>query len=160
MGVSGSGKTTVGSMLAARLGWPYADADAFHPAANVAKMHAGHPLDDTDREPWLDAIGAWIDAKTAAGRPAVVSCSALKRAYRERLRTARPNVRLLYLDVDPETAARRLAAREGHFFPPELLDSQLRDLEPPGEDEHALRTAAQDTPEGIIDRVLTEGFAA
>src|SRR5260221_4322715 len=96
-GVSGSGKSTVGELLARRLGWEYAEADDFHPEENLAKMVAGQPLEDADREPWLANIGAWIDAASAAGKPAVVSCSALKRAYRDRLRGTRPNVRLIYL---------------------------------------------------------------
>lgn len=138
-GVSGSGKSTVGRLLALRLGWQYAEADDFHPEANLAKMAAGHPLTDADRRPWLANIAAWIDQATAAGRPAVVSCSALKRAYREQLRATRPNVRLIYLDADPETIRRRLAARRDHFFPAALLDSQFADLEPPADDERPYR---------------------
>ena len=158
MGVSGCGKTTVGSMLAERLGWTYAEADAFHPPANVAKMHAGQPLTDADRMPWLDAIGAFIDRTTADGKPAVVTCSALKRAYRDRLRAGRPNVSVIYLDADVETVRARLAGREGHFFPPELLASQFRDLEVPAADEdiedvpvHMCVTSVQ-----IVDRLLEE----
>src|ERR1700722_2723356 len=101
-GVSGSGKTTIGTLLAKRLGWKYAEADAFHPPANVAKMAAGHPLDDADRVPWLAAIGAYIDETTLAGRPAVVTCSALKRAYRDELRRGRPNVRVIFLEASYE----------------------------------------------------------
>lgn len=138
-GVSGSGKSTVGRLLARRLSWQYAEADDFHPAANLAKMAAGHPLTDADRQPWLAAIGAWIDQATAEGRPAVVSCSALKRAYREQLRGGRPNVRLIYLDAGRETIRARLATRRGHFFPATLVDSQFADLEPPADDEHPYR---------------------
>ena len=159
MGVSGSGKTTVGTKLAERLGWAYAEADDFHPPANVAKMAAHLPLDDTDREPWLAAIGAWIDQATAAGTPAVVTCSALKRAYRDKLRTGRRNVRLVYLEVDQEAVAARLAARKDHFFPPDLLASQFRDLEPPAADEHAIRVRVDVTPDQVVDRLLAAGVA-
>ena len=159
-GVSGSGKTTVGTLLAERLGWTYAEADSFHPAANLAKMADHVPLNDADREPWLAAIGEWIDATTRAGKPAVVTCSGLKRSYRDRLRAGRPNVRLIYLDVDPETVAARLAARTGHFFPPELLASQFGDLEPPAEDEDVIRLTVDAPPEALVDRLLAEGAAA
>lgn len=138
-GVSGSGKSTVGELLARRLGWAYAEADDFHPEQNLAKMVAGHPLDDADRRPWLASIGAWMDAASAQGRPAVVSCSALKRAYRDQLRGSRPNVRLIYLDVDRQIIGARLARRRDHFFPAKLLDSQFADLEPPTDDERPYR---------------------
>lgn len=153
-GVSGSGKTTVGTMLAERLGWMYAEADEFHSAANLAKMAAHVPLDDVDREPWLAAIGEWIDAATRAGTPAVVTCSALKRSYRDRLRAGRGNVRIVYLDIDRATAAARLAERKGHFFPPELLASQLSALEPPTEDEDVIRVEVNAPSSELADRVL------
>jgi gluconokinase len=137
-GVSGSGKTTVGELLAARMAAEFADGDAFHPAANVAKMHAGVPLTDADRRPWLRAIEAWIDQRIAAGRCAVVACSALHRAYRDELRRDRPSVAIVFLQVSREVAGVRLAARLGHFFPAGLLDSQFRDLEPPDPSEHVL----------------------
>jgi gluconokinase len=158
-GVSGSGKTTIGTLLARRLGWAYAEADAFHPAANVAKMAAGHPLDDADRAPWLAAIAAFIDATTAAGRPAVVSCSALKRAYREELRSGRPNVRFVFLDVPYDVVSARLRNREGHFFPAELLASQYRDLEAPDPDEHVLDVPVGDSPEETPDAVVSRILA-
>ena len=120
-GVSGSGKTTVGAMLAGRLGWPFADADDFHPAANVAKMRAGIPLTDADREPWLRAIVAWMDEHIARGESAVVGCSALKRSYRDELLGGRPEARMVFLATDRDVLARRLAARLGHFFPEQLL---------------------------------------
>lgn len=156
-GVSGSGKSTIGDLLAKRLGWQYAEADDFHPEANLAKMVAGHPLTDEDRGPWLDNIAAWIDATTAAGRPAVVSCSALKRAYRDRLLGGRQNVHLIYLDADRETIRTRLTQRRNHFFPANLLDSQFADLEPPTADERPHRvpvdvhTNAADVVESLVN---------
>jgi gluconokinase len=132
MGVSGSGKTTVGETLAEALGVPFVDGDALHPAANVAKMVAGIPLDDTDRAPWLDAIGAVL----AAG-PVVVACSALKRGYRDRLRASAPDLQLVQLDVDRAVLLDRMTDRT-HFMPPSLLDSQLATLEPPMLDEQAI----------------------
>jgi gluconokinase len=137
-GVSGSGKTTVGALLAGRLGWRFADADAFHTAVNIAKMRAGIPLTDADRWPWLRAIGAWMDERIAAGESAVVTCSALKRAYRDVLLGGRPEARMIFLTVDPEEVDRRLAARHGHFFPEALLGTQLAALEPPRPDETAV----------------------
>jgi gluconokinase len=134
-GVSGSGKTTVSALLAGRLGWQFADADAFHPAANVAKMRAGIPLTDADRWPWLHAIGAWMDERIARGESAVVTCSALRRAYRDALLGGRPQARMVFLGVDQEEAARRMAVRHGHFFGPGLAGSQFDALEPPQPDE-------------------------
>ena len=132
-GVSGSGKTTVGMLLAARLGWPFADGDSFHPAANVAKMRAGQPLTDADRWPWLAAIGAWMDERIAAGQSAVLACSALKRSYRAALLDGRPAARMVLLALSRDQAAERLRARHGHFFPAGLLDSQFAALEMPPE---------------------------
>ncbi len=159
-GVSGSGKSTIGAMLAQRLGWQYAEADDFHPEANLAKMVAGHPLDDADRWPWLANIAAWIDATTAAGRAAVVSCSALKRAYRDLLREGRPNVRLIYLDAGKQTIRARLSTRRGHFFPASLLDSQFADLEPPAQDEHAYRVpvSVESRANEIVDHLVESGI--
>ncbi|MBS2965539.1 gluconokinase [Actinocrinis puniceicyclus] len=159
-GVSGSGKSTVGALLAQRLGWPYAEADDFHPDANLAKMVAGQPLDDGDRRQWLANIAAWIDASSAAGQPAVVSCSALKRAYRDGLRANRPNVRLIYLDADEQTIRARLSARRGHFFPAALLDSQFADLQPPTEDEHPYRVpmTADTLADEIVDHLVASGI--
>jgi carbohydrate kinase (thermoresistant glucokinase family) len=135
MGVSGSGKTTVGSILAQRLGWPFLDADTLHPPANIAKMAAGVPLNDEDRWPWLRAVAGWIGQTRADGSPGIVGCSALKRAYRDVLRTGDPDLRVVYLRGGRELLAKRMARREGHFYPPGLLDSQLADLEEPGPDE-------------------------
>jgi gluconokinase len=138
MGVSGSGKTTIGEALAARLAWEFVDGDDLHPPANVAKMHAGQPLDDDDRAPWLDAIAAHIDAWRERGISGVVTCSALKQRYRERIIGDRDWVRLIYLDGSRELIAERLATRRGHFMPASLLDSQFDTLELPGPDEYAI----------------------
>jgi gluconokinase len=145
MGVSGSGKTTVGRLLAQRLGVPYAEGDDFHPASNVAKMRAGHPLDDEDRRPWLDEITRWLTGHTDSG--GVVTCSALKRRYRDRLASAAPHVFFLHLDGSPELIAARLSARQGHFMPPDLLRTQFADLEPMGEDEAGAAIPIDGTPE-------------
>ena len=136
MGVAGSGKSTIGRLLADRLGWELAEGDELHPEANVAKMAAGQPLTDADRWPWLARVRAWIDEHVAAGRPGVITCSALKRAYRDVLRD--PHVVFVHLAGTRDQLAPRLAARRGHFMPVSLLDSQLADLEPPGPDERAL----------------------
>ncbi|MEU1346893.1 gluconokinase [Streptomyces sp. NPDC005786] len=150
VGMSGSGKTTVGRLLAERLGWTYRDADDFHSPDARAGMAAGRALTDIDRGPWLDAIAAWLDHAIATGRPAVVSCSALKRAYRDRLLRGRPEVRLVYLHGTPELIAARLAARQGHFFPAGLLESQLADFEEPEPDEHPLVVEIDQPPEAIV----------
>jgi gluconokinase len=152
MGVSGSGKTTVGETLAGRLGWDYAEADAFHSEANLAKMASGQPLDDADREPWLAAIARWIDDRIARGVPGVVTCSALKRAYRDLLR--RPQVQIVYLAGTQELIAQRLAARHGHFFPPAMLASQLAALEPPAIDEGVIEVDIDRTPAEIVDAII------
>ncbi|GAA4635003.1 gluconokinase [Actinoallomurus vinaceus] len=150
MGVSGSGKTTIGAMLAGRLGWKYAEADDFHPPANVEKMHNGIPLTDEDRWPWLRAIAAWMQEQTD---PAVVTCSALKRKYRELLREGRPDLHLVYLDGSKELISGRLAARHGHFFPKQLLDTQFADLEPPQADEDALTVSIDQPLEKIVQEI-------
>jgi gluconokinase len=141
-GVSGSGKTTVGALLAARLHWPFADGDDFHPAANIAKMRAGIPLTDEDRGPWLRAIAAWMDERIALGESAVLACSALKRAYRDKLLGGRPEARMIFLSEDRDEVAHHLAGRHGHFFPEALLDTQFAALEPPQPDESALIVVA------------------
>ena len=130
MGVSGCGKTTVGRMLGEALGWPFFDADDFHPEANVAKMRSGIPLTDDDRCPWLDRLVAEMGAIDHRGDHAVLGCSALRQAYRERLARA-GDVRFVYLKGDRDTIAARLASRSGHYMPPTLLDSQLATLEEP-----------------------------
>ena len=137
-GVSGCGKTTVGQVLARWLDWPFSDGDLLHPAANIAKMARGEPLTDEDRTPWLRAIAARLDDWIAADQPALLACSALKRHYRAMLLDGRPTAKLAFLTIDRNAAAQRLASRTGHFFKPELLDSQFADLESPGPDEAAV----------------------
>jgi gluconokinase len=153
-GVSGSGKTTVGRLLAGRLGWPFADGDTFHTPASVAKMSAGNPLTDDDRWPWLAAVRAWIDARIAAGGSGVVACSALRRRYRDFLLDGRPDVRLVFLDLTRDEGLARLQARHGHFFPARLLDSQFADLEPPAPDEGALVLAARQSPDDLVEQIV------
>lgn len=154
MGVSGSGKTTVGQALAKRLGVRFRDADEFHPSANVAKMSAGIPLEDIDRWPWLDAIGAAI-RQTDAGRPIVVSSSALKRTYRDRIvKAAERPVDFIYLHGPREILQQRMATRTGHFMPVSLLDSQLATLEPPSSDERAIPVSIELPVDEIVERVL------
>jgi gluconokinase len=133
MGVAGSGKTTIGRQFAAGLGWNFADADEFHPPANVAKMSAGLPLDDSDRAPWLAAIRAYIDRQLAAGRDAVVTCSALKERYRAVLLAGPGPVQLVYLKGTAEVLGSRISSRQGHFMKPAMLDSQLAALEEPAD---------------------------
>lgn len=133
MGVSGSGKTTVGSLLAAELGWKFYDGDDLHPAENVRKMADGRSLDDRDRLPWLRRIAEVVERHLQCREPAVIACSALKRAYRELLRAPGPGVRLVHLKGDYELIAGRLSRRRGHFMPPGLLRSQFADLEEPDE---------------------------
>lgn len=152
MGVSGAGKSTIGTLLATTLGVAFADADEFHPAANVAKMSAGTPLTDDDRWPWLDAIGAWLAARGAAG--GVVTCSALKRAYRDRLRVACPALRLVHLEGNAALIAARQAARPGHFMPASLMASQFATLEPPSPEEAAIILAVDDTPAALVTAAL------
>lgn len=157
MGVAGTGKTTIGPLLAARLGVPYAEGDDFHPEANIAKMSAGTPLTDKDRMPWLDAIGAW--ARGRAGLGGVVSSSALKRAYRDRLRAAAPGVVFVHLTGDRALIEDRMARREGHFMPTKLLDSQFATLQPLGPDEAGVAVDVEGAPEEIAERAV-EALAA
>ena len=154
MGVAGCGKSTIGAALSERLGWPFRDADSFHPAANVAKMSAGTPLTDEDRWPWLAAIGAWLDERRATGKPGIVSCSALKRIYRARLLDTRPDVRLVYLSGDQALIGARMRARKDHFMPPSLLTSQFATLEEPSPDERAVVVSVAGTPDEIVTAVL------
>ncbi|MFF7475691.1 gluconokinase, GntK/IdnK-type [Streptomyces sp. NPDC008092] len=152
MGVAGTGKTTIGPLLAARLGVPYAEGDDFHPPANIAKMSAGHPLDDADRWPWLDAIGAWAHGR--AGLGGVVSSSALKRSYRDRLRAAAPGIVFLHLAGDRRLIEDRMSHRQGHFMPTALLDSQFATLQPLEADEPGVAVDVSGTPEEITARAV------
>jgi gluconokinase len=152
MGVSGTGKTTVGEALAARLGLDYRDADSFHPQANIDKMAAGHPLDDDDRAPWLVAIGRWLAEHDASG--GVVSCSALHRSYRETLRAAAPRIHFLHLAGDPEVIAERMRSRPEHFFKVEMLASQIATLEPLEDDEPGVTADLTDSVETIVDQFV------
>ncbi len=138
MGVSGAGKSTIAREIAARLGWAVQEGDTLHSEANVAKMRAGIPLTDADRRPWLEAVAAWIDRQRALGLPGIVTCSALKRSYRNIVVGARPEVRLVYLRGSHTLIADRLAGRHGHYMPPSLLQSQLEILEEPGAGENPL----------------------
>ena len=151
MGVSGSGKTTVARLLAGRLGWAFAEADEFHSPANVAKMRAGVALNDDDRRPWLAAIADRIDSAREANEPIVVTCSALKRRYRDILVASRPDVALVYLKGDYDTIAQRMAARPHHYMPVSLLKSQFEALEEPTADEHAIVLDIRRTPEELVD---------
>jgi gluconokinase len=154
MGVSGSGKTTIADRLAERLGWTFEDGDRFHPASNVAKMSAGHPLTDEDRWPWLQAISDEIDRVCTAGEHAVIACSALKRVYRGILVHGRDDVRIIYLKGTQELIADRLAQRKGHFMPPGLLDSQFKTLEPPVEAENPVTVSIDASVEAIVDDIV------
>ncbi|MFE7750019.1 gluconokinase [Streptomyces sp. NPDC057428] len=152
MGVAGTGKTTIGPLLADRLGVPYAEGDDFHPPANIAKMSAGTPLEDDDRWPWLDAIGRWANGR--AGLGGVVSSSALKRVYRDRLRAEAPDALFLHLTGDRALVEHRMAGRKGHFMPTALLDSQFATLQPLQEDESGVSVDVSGTPEEITDRAV------
>lgn len=152
MGVSGCGKSTVGGLLAERLGWPFEDADLLHPPANVAKMRSGVPLTDADRWPWLEGVAGWIaEHATTHG---VVACSALKRGYRDVLRRADPGLRLVFLDGPRDILIQRLEQRDGHFFPKQLLDSQLADLEVPTLDEHPIVIQIGQSPEDAVTAII------
>ncbi|MFJ2763793.1 gluconokinase [Streptomyces prasinus] len=152
MGVAGTGKTTIGPLLAARYGVPYAEGDDFHPPANIAKMSAGTPLDDEDRWPWLDAIGEWAHGR--AGLGGVVSSSALKRSYRDRLRAAAPDVVFVHLTGDRALVEDRMSHREGHFMPTALLDSQFATLQPLETDETGVAVEVSGSPEEITEQAV------
>ena len=153
-GVAGSGKSTVGTILAARLGWTYEDSDLLHSTAEIAKMMSGAPLTDADRWPWLKTVATWMDQKIAAGASAVIACSALKRTYRDYLRQGRPSVKIVMLDVNQATLMARLAERHGHFFPMKLLQSQLATLEMPDPAEEVLVVPAAGTPAQMAAKII------
>lgn len=152
MGVSGSGKSTVAGILAGQLGWDLEEGDDLHPAENVAKMAAGQPLTDEDRWPWLDEVAAWITEHTAGGTPGIITCSALKRIYRDRMRG--PNVVFVHLAGSKDEIGHRLAARSEHFMPATLLDSQISTLEPPGPDENTLVVNVGGKPADIAAEII------
>lgn len=154
MGVSGVGKSSVAAELVARTGWEFAEGDELHPARNREKMAQGHSLDDEDREPWLRTVASWIGEREAAGRSAVVTCSALKRSYRDLLREDHPSVRFVHLLAPPALIARRVSARTGHYMPPSLLQSQLDALEPLEDDEPGMEVETTGDPAVVADRAL------
>ena len=161
MGVSGSGKSTVGELLAQRLGWEMAEGDSLHPPANVEKMRRGIPLDDADRWPWLDRIGEKLKAWAAAGRSGVLTCSALKRAYRDRIRSARPDVRFVYLKGSEDLIRRRVSARHHEYMPASLLRSQFDALEEPAPDEPVVTVDVSQSPDAIAAAAIAAlGLAA
>jgi len=156
MGVSGSGKSTIGERLAEQLAWSYEDGDKFHPASNVAKMSAGQPLTDDDRWPWLMAIADEIDRSCLAGQHAVFACSALKRAYRDVLVHGRNDVRIVFLDGTQALIASRLGQRKGHFMPPGLLESQFETLEPPGASENSVTVSIDASVDAVVDDIIRQ----
>ena len=154
MGATGTGKTTVMQALAERLGWPTAEGDEFHAPSNVAKMAAGHALDDEDRWPWLEAIAAWIGDRERAGESALVTCSALRRAYRDLLRRRHPSVWFVHLVAPPAVLAERMEHRSGHYMPISLLDSQLETLEPLEPDEPGMVVPADRPVAEVVDEIM------
>ena len=158
-GVSGAGKTTVGKLLARRLGWHFLEADDFHPSANVAKMHSGHPLTDEDRWPWLERLREQIELSLAAGENAVLACSALKRKYRDCLRV-NSDVRFVFLRGDDAFIAEQFRHRRGHFMNPALLRSQFADLEEPEPDESVITMELGRMPEEVVEEIRKRGGTA
>jgi len=156
MGVSGAGKSTVAEELAARLGWPFEEGDALHPEANVARMHAGLPLTDADRQPWLERVAAWVDGQRIARQPGIITCSALKRSYRRTVIGDRPEVRLVYLRGSRDVMAEHLAGRSGHFMPASLLQSQIDALEEPGPDEDPLIVDVGPSARQVAEEIIRQ----
>lgn len=154
MGVSGSGKSTVALGLVERLGWEFAEGDDFHPEANVEKMRNGTPLDDEDRWPWLRSLAAWIGEREQAGTSVVVTCSALKRSYRDLLREGHPSVWFAHVTVDADLLRERVRQRTGHYMPSSLLESQLATLQPLDDDEPGTSVSGSGTPDAVVDDVL------
>lgn len=154
MGVSGAGKSTVGALLAERLGWPFEDGDSFHPPANVEKMRAGTPLTDEDRWPWLAAIAARIAAARAEGRGVVIACSALRRSYRDVLRDGHADIRFLHLTGEPALIMARQAARQGHYMPASLVASQFATLEPPDTEADVIDLDVDPEPPAIVQKAV------
>jgi gluconokinase len=154
MGVSGSGKTTLGEGIAQRLHWRFQEGDDLHPRPNVEKMSRGEPLTDEDRWPWLDAIGRWLDERAEAGENAVLTCSALRRPYRDRIRGGRPGVRFCHVVASDETLRERLEHRQGHYMPASLLPSQLATLEPLADDEPGVVVEAAGEPSDVLAEAL------
>lgn len=155
MGVSGSGKSVVGTALAQKLGVPFADGDDLHPPANIAKMAAGKALDDEDRHPWLEAVGGWLAEHDKSG--GVISCSALKRKYRDQLRRHVPRVAFVHLDGDREVIERRQSSRSGHFMPATLLDSQFATLEHLAPDETGCVLDVDQSIEALVEEYVARG---
>ena len=156
MGVSGCGKTTVAAILASRLGWPFEEGDALHPQANIEKMAAGHSLTDVDRWPWLAKVADWIDKRLDAGENGLITCSALKRSYRDLINRRGSGVMFVFLAGSKETIAARLAARHGHFMRASLLDSQFADLDEPAADEPAIRVEIGPPAAEIAEQIIEE----
>jgi gluconokinase len=156
MGVSGSGKTTVARILAGRVGWPFQEGDDLHPQANIEKMKAGQPLTDADRRRWLVTVAEWVDRRLDAGENGVITCSALKRSYRDVMNRRGSGVVFVFLAGSKATIAPRLAARQAHFMPSSLLESQFADLEEPGPDEPHIRVDVGPLPAAIADSIMRE----
>ena len=155
-GVAGCGKSTIGTLLARALHWPFADADLFHSPANLAKMRSGVPLTDQDRAPWLRACADWMDARVNAGESGVLACSALKRAYRDTLLSGRPSAMVIFLEVPKDVLAERLTRRTDHFFPVKLMESQLDIMEAPEPDEERVKTVIADgDPAQTVSKIVT-----
>jgi gluconokinase len=154
-GVAGCGKSTVGTLLAKALNWPFADADLFHSPANLAKMRAGVPLSDKDRQPWLRACIDWMDARIGEGESGVLACSALKRAYRDTLLSGHPTATVIFLEVSKDVLVGRLKSRSGHFFPVQLMESQLDVMEPPEpEEKQVVTVVAEGNPAETVSKII------